>query len=124
MKKIKMMPNVTVKDGKFNRVTGDRMNMPFSMKEWLDGIINSHEHFGKGIEGVRQALRIKESYEKAKVPSTFQLEDADYKELHTAMEQSALNPQIAMTCMTYYDAMEDALDVEVTKTVPKKKTKR
>ena len=119
MKKIKGMPPVMIPDGKMNRQTGEREDLRFTMKEWLDTVVHAHEKFGKGLEGVEQGLRIKNAYGDAK--KDFQLENADFKELENAMASSTLNPLVAIACHIYYRAVDEAVDVEIPKTGSKKK---
>jgi len=115
MKKIKMMPDVVVPEGgRMNVNTGDREDLPMTMVKFLNLCMNTHDKFGKGLEGVSQGLKIKNAYEKAK--GHLLLEDPDYSEFKKAINGASLQPVLAMACKIYYDAIEEAVDVEVTKT--------
>ena len=122
MKKIKILPGIVVRNVELPG--GIKRDLDFTMKRWLDTIVHGHQRFGKGLEGVEQGLRIKNAYADAK--KEFQLENADFKELEDAVENSGLNPQIAIACHLYYKAVDEAVDVEVVpkptkKTAAKKK---
>jgi len=115
MKKIKIIPEITIRDVPLT--TGGSKDLPFDMIKFLNTCMNQHEKFGKGLAGVSQGLKIKNSFEKAK--TSFQLEDAEYEELKRAVNNAGLSPQIAMACQPFYQAIEDALDVEIPKTAAK-----
>ena len=115
MKKITIAPPVTIPEaGRINQITGERESMLFDMVKWLNTCMNQHEKFGKGFEGVSQGLKIKTAYESAK--EEFQLEDTDFNELKKAVSTASLNPMVGMACKIFYDAIENAVDIEVNKT--------
>ena len=107
MKKIKIIPEITVRDAQM--LNGETKDLPMAMARFLNTCLNSHEKFGKGLAGVSQGLKIKTAFENAK--TSFQLEDADYDELKVAVNGARLQPQIAMSCKPFYEAIENALDV-------------
>ena len=114
MKKITIAPPVTIPEaGKINQITGERESMPFDMVKWLNTCLNQHEKFGKGFEGVSQGLKIKTAYESAQ--EYFELEDTDFNELKKAVGSAALNPMVGMACKVFYEAIENAIDVEIQK---------
>ena len=121
MKKIKVLPPISIPEGRINRQTGAKEDQSFTMKEWLDGIVHMHEPFGKGLEGVEKGLRIKNAYSNAK--KDFQLEDADFKELEAAMNSAGLNPLVAISCHIYYKAISEAVDVDISSAATRKKGK-
>jgi len=123
MKKISIVPPITIPEaGNRDPMTGDRGSLDFDMVKWLTVLINGHEKFGKGFEGISQGIKIKTAFEKAK--GHFLLEEPEYRELTAAMNGTPLNPMVGMACMPYYKAVEEAVDVEVTpKTTGKGKKK-
>ena len=125
MKKIKLIPDVNIPEaGKLDVDKGEREGLPFSMIKFLNICLNGHEKFGKGLDGVSQGLKIKNTYENPKNKGFFQLEEPEYAELKKAVEGAALTPILAMGCKIYYEAINDAVDVEVTQTVESGKGKK
>jgi len=106
MKKIKIVDKITLKN--LPKPGGGTGEVDYTMKEWIGELLDNYSGFGKGVKGIRQAIKIEKAF--ADADNDFTIDDAEWNALKKAMEDVTLNPKVARQIIAFYDAIEGATD--------------
>ena len=110
------MPDADTPESKDKESSKEVKDRTVTMREFLMIAVGSHKHFGVGIAGVRQGLKVAAAVDAAN--ATIVLEDAEYKELAAAVEAASYNPAVARYLLPFYEAVNGAATETAKAAVP------